>query len=92
MHTESLLLESHGKQQAANLLSTDTFVGVQFQVSPHRTLNTSKGIARDRDRLFADMTENDIVSEMRDQEVTYVKRFTTCKNNETVQTNTYLFS
>ncbi|XP_067668321.1 uncharacterized protein [Haliotis asinina] len=38
------------------------------------------------------MTEIDIASEMKDQGVMYVKRFSTRKNNESVPTNTYLFS
>ncbi len=92
LRSGSLLIECNRKQQATNLLSTDMFVGIPVKVSAHRTLNTSKGIIRDRDRLLADMSEFDIVSEMKDQGVIGVKRFTTRRNNETIQTNTYLFT
>ncbi len=88
----SLLIECLKRQQATNLLSTKSFIGIPVSVSAHRTLNTSKGIVRDRERLFADMLELDIVSEMKEQGVLYVKRFTIRKNNEVQQTNTYLFS
>ncbi len=69
-----------------------SFVDIPVSVSAHRTLNTSKGIVRDRDRLFSDMMEFDIAPEVKDQGVSYVRHFTTRKNNEIQQTNTYLIS
>ncbi len=92
LRSGALLVECGKRQQATNLMATESFVNIPVTVSAHRTLNTSKGIVRDRDHLFAVMTEFDIVSEMKDQGVTYVKRFTTRRNNEILQTHTYLFS
>ncbi|XP_067668086.1 uncharacterized protein [Haliotis asinina] len=92
LRSGALLVECAKRQQSANLMSTESFLGVPVTVTAHKTLNTSKGIVRDRDRLFAEMSGLDIGYEMNDQGVLYVKRFSTRKNNETVPTNTYLFS
>ncbi len=88
----SLLLECNKMQQAANLLKINKFAEVQVRASPHRSLNTCRGIIRDRDRCLQSLSEDDIAFELDSQGVTAVKRFTINKNGETIKTNTYLLT
>ncbi|XP_048240276.1 uncharacterized protein LOC125373314 [Haliotis rufescens] len=72
----SILVECLKKQQSLNLLSISQFANVEVAVSAHKTLNSSRGIVRDRARCLSDMSEQEIVTELKDQAVTAVKRFT----------------
>ncbi|XP_046559506.1 uncharacterized protein LOC124268557 [Haliotis rubra] len=87
-----LLIECKKHIQSQILLSTKSLANVPVQVSPHRTLNSSKGIVRDVIRCLSDMTKAEIVAELKSQNVTDVKRFTMKRDNETIKTNTYLFT
>ena len=85
-----LLLECNKKQQSLNLLNLKTFAGVAVKVTPHRFLNSSKGIVRDRSKILADMTEEELVSELEEQGVTNVKRFSFRDGDRLQPSNTYL--
>ncbi len=68
-----LLSGSNAKQmQSQILLSTNSLVNVPVTVSPHRTLNTSKGIVLDIGHCLSHMTQTDIVAELHSQGVTDV--------------------
>ncbi|XP_048255090.1 uncharacterized protein LOC125381694 [Haliotis rufescens] len=88
----SLLVECAKKQQSLNLLSVKLFANIEVAVSEHRTLNSCRGIVRDWTRCLSDMSEQEIVSELGQQGVTAVKRFTRKQDGDVVQTNTYLFT
>jgi len=88
----SLLVECSTKQQSTNLLGISQFAGTPVSSIPHKTLNTSKGVIRDRERCLQSLTEDEIASELSSQGVTDVKRFTARKNNETIKLNTYLLT
>ena len=45
------------RSHALNLLKLKAFAGIPCKVSPHRSLNSSKGIIRDRERCLQSMTE-----------------------------------
>ncbi|XP_048255091.1 uncharacterized protein LOC125381695 [Haliotis rufescens] len=87
-----LLIKCRRQKQAVSLLSIKTLANVPVVVSPHRSLNSSKGIVRDRGRFLADMNEDDILVELQSQNVIAVKRFSSKRNCEVTKTNTYLFT
>ena len=74
------------RSHALNLLKLKAFAGIPCKVSSHRSLNSSKGIIRDRERCIQSVTEETLTKEMADQGVIYVKRFTVSN------TNTYLMT
>ncbi|XP_048248809.1 uncharacterized protein LOC125378050 [Haliotis rufescens] len=92
LRSGSLLVECAQRQQSINLLGLKEFVNIKVAVSEHRTLNSYKGIVRDRARCLSGMTEDEIVKELVQQSVTAVKRFTVKKDGLVVDTNTYLFT
>ncbi len=75
LRTGSLLVECARKQQSINLLNARHFANTRIAVSPHRTLNSCRGIVRDRAKCLSDMVEVNIAAELQSQGVTSVKRF-----------------
>ena len=92
LRSGSYLIQCANRQQSVNLLAAKTFGEVPVKVEPHRTLNSSKGILRDRDRIMTDMSESDIASELKSQNVTHVKRFSIKKDGRIIKINTYLLT
>ena len=54
----------------------------------HKSLNSSKGIIRDR--MLKGKKESEIVDYLKEQGVTGCKRFTITKDHQTLETNTLL--
>ena len=92
LRSGAVLIECGTKAQSSNLLNVKSLAGVSVSASAHRTLNHSKGIMRDPSRFFAEMTEFDLATELKDQGVVGVKRFTYRKDGNFVPTNTYLLN
>lgn len=92
LRSGSLLVECIRRQQSLNLISIKTFANIEVTVSAHRTLNSCRGIVRDRARCLPDMSEEEIAAELKDQMVTSVKRFTIRRDGSVVNTNTYLMT
>ena len=90
LKNQTLLVETSRKTQTENLLKMKTFFNLPVTVSEHHTLNSSKGIIRNRD-LKGESEEN-IKEYLKDQGVIAVKRFTIKKGNSTIQTNTLLLT
>ncbi|XP_071086572.1 uncharacterized protein [Haliotis cracherodii] len=88
----SLLVECARRQQSVNLLGLQQFVNTQVVVSVHKSLNSCRGIVRDRAKCLSDMTEDEIAAALTHQGVTSVKRFTRKQYNNVIKTNTYLFT
>ena len=80
------------RSHALNLLKLKAFAGITCKVSPHRSLNSSKGIIRDRERCLQSMTEETITKELADQGVIHVKRFTVKTSAGVTNTNIYLMT
>ena len=78
--------ESHGK----SLLQMKTFCGLKCSVTPHSSLNTSKGIIRCP--ALSRVTSDDIKEGMVEQGVTDVRRITVRRDGETKLTNTYVLT
>jgi hypothetical protein len=87
-----ILVHCATRSQAKNLMQLKAFAGCPCTVLPHRSLNSSKGIIRDRERCLQSLSEDDLVRELADQGVTHVKRFTVRKDSGVVKTNTYLIT
>ena len=64
-------METNRKSQTENLLKITSFFNIK--VSEHNSLNSSKGIIRDR--MLKGETEDNIVDYLRPQGVTGCKRF-----------------
>ncbi|XP_071092548.1 uncharacterized protein [Haliotis cracherodii] len=93
LRSGSILVECARRQQSINLLGLQQFVNTQVAVSVHRTLNSSRGIVRDRARCLSEMTEEEIAAELKHQGVTAVKRFTRkTEDGNILKTQTYLFT
>ena len=75
-------METNRKSQTDNLLKTKTFFGLKVSVTEHKSLNTSKGIIRDR--MLKGEKEDDIVEYLKEQGVVACKRFTIKKDHETI--------
>ena len=48
LKNKTLLVETNRKSQTENVLKTTTFFGLRVSVTEHQSLNSSKGIIRDR--------------------------------------------
>lgn len=92
MKSGSLLVECYRQQQSINLLSATTILETEISATPHRTLNYSKGIIRDRDRTLIELPEEEICQELKPQGITNVKRFSIKKQGTIIKLNTYLFT
>ena len=85
----TLLVETTRKTQTEMLLKTK-FFNLSVEVSPHKSLNTSKGIIRDRN-LKGESDEN-ILEYLQPPGVTAVKRFKVKKGHDYIDTNTILIT
>ena len=73
LRNQTLLVETTRKSQTENLLTTKTFLNLPVQVSEHKTLNSSKGIIRDR--ALKGESDDNIRENLQEQGVIAAKRF-----------------
>ena len=90
LKNKTLLVETNRKSQTENLLKIKSFFNLKVNVSEHNSLNSSKGIIRDR--MLKGESEDSIVEYLRPQGVTGCKRFKIKKDGKTVETNTLLWT
>ena len=66
MRSGSLLIEATRPKQARIILDTTTFMDIEVKATPHRSLNTSKGVIRDhgRDLRMEQKKKNNTFSQM----------------------------
>jgi hypothetical protein len=57
-----LMIECQRKQQLLNLLSLKEIHNITISSTPHRTLNTSRGIIRYRDEDLDNLSDEEIIS------------------------------
>ena len=69
----TLLVETNRKSQTDNLLKITKFFNINVSVTEHKTLNSCKGIIRDR--MLKHETEENITEYLNTQGVTACKRF-----------------
>ena len=86
----TLLVEVRKKTYADNLLKMNLFAGLKIKAYPHLSLNTSKGVVRSSELSLCTLDE--IKTYLKNQAVSDVKRITIHRNQETINTNTYIFT
>ncbi|XP_067656448.1 uncharacterized protein [Haliotis asinina] len=92
LRSGALLVECANKHQSSNLLKTKSLANVPVRPSVHKSLNSCRGVIRDRDKHLADMSEEEIVHALSPQGVSHIKRFSLKKPTGTIVTNTYLIT
>ena len=86
-----IALRGPAKSQTENFLKITSFFNIKVSVTEHNSLNSSKGIIRDR--MLKGETEDNIVNYLRPQGLTGCKRFKIKKKNrKSVETNTLLLT
>ena len=86
LRSGDILVEVERVGQAKNLLKADKFVNIPVKVSPHKTLNSCRGVVRCPD--LRDCSDEEILDELADQQVTGVHRVVISQNGEKKPTNT----
>ena len=86
----TLLVETNRKSQTDNLLKLTKFFNINVTVTEHKTLNSCKGIIRDR--MLKHETEENITEYLNTQGVTACKRFKVKKDGNFIETNTLLLT
>jgi len=86
----SVLVEVVSKQQEKNALKMKNWVDIPISVSPHRSLNSCRGVIRCRE--FRDCDDAEVLDELRDQGATEVKHIISKKNGITMPTNTFIIT
>ena len=90
LKNKTLLVETNRKTQTENLFKITSFFNIKVSVTEHNSLNSSKGIIRDR--MLKGETEGNIIDYLRPQGVTGCKRFKIKKDRKSVETNTLLLT
>ena len=85
----TLLVETNRKSQTDNLLKITKFFNINVSVTEHKTLNSCKGIIRDR--MLKHETEENITEYLNTQGVTTCKRFKIKKDGNFYR-NKYTFT
>ena len=88
----NLMVECAKKQQSLNLLKCDHIGDIKVKVSPHVSLNTSRGILRDREKNLHLLANDVILEGLKSQKVTAVKRFIIKRDGKEIKTNTFLLT
>ena len=92
LRSGALLVETKRKQQSVTLMMSKHLANIPIEASAHRTLNTCKGVIRDKQQDMKYMTEEEITKELSDQGVKEVSRFMLRKDGKQIATNTYFVS
>ena len=77
------MVETNRKSQTNNLLKVTKFFNLNVTVTEHKTLNSCKGIIRDR--MLKYETEESVTEYLKTQEVTACKRFTIKKDGNLIE-------
>ena len=92
MKSGNLLVETKTKQQSDNLLKLNKILNYTVSASAHRTLNSSRGILRDRSQYLSDLDDQEICDELSSQGVIKVQRFISKKSGTPVKLDTFLIT
>ena len=92
LRSGDVLVECASLTQSNLLLKTSTLgnTGISISPSPHRSLNSSKGVIRCPD--LRDMTSDEILTELKPQGVSEVRRLTLTRPDGPLLTNTYFLT
>ena len=90
LRSGALLIEVSRPAQATNLLKQTTFAMIPIKVTPHRTMNSCKGVIRDRDLAEMDLVE--LVSELKCVGVTDARNIMQNRNGTKTKTATIILT
>jgi hypothetical protein len=90
LRSGSVLIEVRTKQQSETALKMTTWVDQLITVTPHRTLNTSRGIIRCRE--FRDCDDAEVLGALSGQGVTEIKRIKAKREGVLAPTNTIILT
>ena len=97
MRNGAVLLEVKSKTQSERALSMTQWVNpnnmeqpFHIKVTPHRSLNSSKGVIRCRD--LRDCSEDEVLDALRPEGVTHVKHIMSKKESAVSPTNTFILT
>ena len=86
----SVLAEVRNKRQADAALNMTTWVSQSVKVTPHRSLNTSRGVIRCRE--FRDCDDTEVLNALSSQGVSDARRLMSKRNGVLEPTNTFLLT
>ena len=84
------MVETNRKSQSENLLKITKFFNLNVAVTEHKTLNSCKGIIRER--MLKHETEENFTEYLKQQGATACKRFTIKKDGNLLETSTLLLT
>jgi hypothetical protein len=90
MRSGGLLVEIDREQQYLNLLSMKSILDVAVEVSPHKSLNSCKGVVRSPD--LAAENEDEALEKLKQQNVTHIQYISINKNGTKKKTNTCIIT
>ena len=90
LRSGDLLIEVDRETHSTKLLAVTELAQVPVQVSPHRTLNTSKGVLRTPE--LKNTTREELLTQLKKQGVTDARMVTIKKNGEMIRVNTAILT
>ncbi|KAG1671734.1 RNA-directed DNA polymerase from mobile element jockey [Nymphon striatum] len=85
-----ILIETKTKLQTDRLLKSKDFFNIPVTVSPHGSLNYSKGVIRSRE--LKDCSETELLEELSSQGITAVKKMLITRNGQKITTGTIILT
>ena len=86
LRSGDLLIEVDRETYSTKLLAIKEIAGIPVKVSPHRTLNTSKGVIRTQE--IKNTTNEELKAQLKRQGVSDARIITIKKNGDTIKLNT----
>ena len=86
LRSGDLLIEVDRETNSTKLLAFKEIAGIPVKVSPHRTLNTSKGVIRTQE--IKNTTNEELKTQLKRQGVSDARIITIKKNGDTIKLNT----
>jgi hypothetical protein len=86
LRSGNIIIEIEKESHAKNLLKATSFLHTPIKITPHRSLNSSKGVIRCRE--LRDCSEEEILDGLKEQNVIAIHKVTITKNEIKTPTNT----
>ena len=90
LRSGDILVEVSRSTQANNLLKTKSLIDVPVQVTPHRSLNSSKGVIRCPD--IKNCSDEEILDNLASQHVTHLYRISVLREGGRKPTGTFILT
>ena len=90
LHTGELMVECTKKAHSDNLLKCSKFINFPVITSPHRSLNSSRGIIRHREFKFC--SDEEVKENLSSKGVVEVKRISVTRDGIKCSTNTFILT